>query len=314
MTESDENLRSYLLGELGPDEQMALEERYFSDAQLFDRIVEMENGLVDQYARGLLSGEVRRRFESHYLAEPRRRERAEFAETLAEKTRRTTKPSAAREVKSESWLRRLMAPARPRFVWAFSLVLLLLLGVIFWLAVDTRNLHQQVAQTETDRANREQREHDLQQQIAAEQQHAKELSSELERLRAAEPGIQPSPSPASGPPFVSLALGIAGVRGAESGAPQKLVIPPNTGQVRLQLTLKESDYRTYRAALQSSDGREVFAWKQVSPRNTKSGGRLTLTAPAETFANGDYILTLTGVRPTGEAEDISKSRFRVERK
>ena len=312
MTESDEILRGYLLGALSPAEETALEERYFSDPQLFDRIVGIESDLVDQHARGLLSGEVLRRFESHYLANPRRRERAEFAATFAEKTKRNTKPAAVRAAKSESWLSRFLMPGRPRFAWALSLVLLLLLGIIFWFSIETRRLHQQLARVEADRASREQREHDLQQKIAADEQHAEELSAELERLRLAQVEVQPSP--ASGPAFVTLALGIAGVRGAESGAPPQLVIPPKTDQVRLQLSLKESDYSKYRAVLQSADGREVFAWKQLSPRSTKSGVQLALTAPAQRFATGDYILTLRGVRQTGAEEDISKSRFRVDRK
>jgi hypothetical protein len=314
MTESDEILRGYLLGELAPPEETALEERYFSDPQLFDRIVDVENDLVDKYARGLLSGEVRRRFESHYLADPRRRERAEFAATLAAKTKRTTKPLAARRAKSESWLGRFQAMGRPRFAWAFSLVLLLLLGLIFWFAIETEKLHRQLARIDAERAGGEQREHDLQQKIAAEQQHAEELSAELERMRSVQPEVQASPSPASATAFVSLALGIAGIRGAESGAPRILLIPPKTEQVRLLLNLKESDYPAYRAVLQSADGQEVFTWKQLGARSGKSGVQLTLTAPAQRFATGDYILTLKGLPQTGTEEDVSKSRFRVERK
>jgi hypothetical protein len=32
------------------------------------------------------------------------------------------------------------------------------------------------------------------------------------------------------------------------------------------------------------------------------------------FASGDYVLTLRGIDPDGEVDDLSKSLFRVEKK
>jgi len=85
LTNQEQIIQRYLLGELTEVEQEALEQRYFNDRLLFEQMVQAENALVDRYARGLLSPEVRDRFESYYLAHPKRRERARFAEALAAK-------------------------------------------------------------------------------------------------------------------------------------------------------------------------------------------------------------------------------------
>ena len=47
---------------------------------------------------------------------------------------------------------------------------------------------------------------------------------------------------------------------------------------------------------------------------TKSGANFRFAVPASKFTSGDYILTLKGVMPSGEVEDVSKSLFRVEKK
>src|SRR5258705_11777774 len=85
MNKSAQTMTRYLLGELSDSEQAALEEKYFTDPKVFDKMVKAENELVDNYARGLLNPEWREKIEQNYVAHPKRRDRAEFAHTLATK-------------------------------------------------------------------------------------------------------------------------------------------------------------------------------------------------------------------------------------
>jgi hypothetical protein len=206
----------------------------------------------------------------------------------------------------------LLGRRSPRLGWAIAVALLLLVSAVILFSVETRRLHQQLAREQAERSARETRERELEQRITSEQEHSAQLSAELERLRANQPG-QPSPTPAA-PSFVSLALTIGGLRSSDSGAPPSLVIPPQTDQVHLQLNLKESDYPNYRAVLHSADGKEIFSWKQLTAGGSRSVAHFTLIVPAQRFTGGDYILTLTGLRPTGEAEDVSKLRLHVDRR
>jgi hypothetical protein len=313
MDESEQIITNYLLGELSEGEQTALEEKYFNDRKLFDRVEEVENNLVDRYARGRLSPEMRERMERHYLAHPKRRERAKFAETLAAKIDQNNEIAVASPAGAESWWSRLVASMRgPKLAWAFAIVLLLLAGGALWFLIEGRRSHQELARTRAERETREQHERELKEQVAKEQQP----SAELDQLRAEQQALPPSPTPtvSSAPSFVSLALTIGGVRGIDTGSPTVLVIPAGTQQVRIQLSLRENDYQSYQAVLQPAGGKEIFSRQSLHGRTNKSGASLALIIPANKFATGDYILTLKGITTSGEVEDVSKSLFHVEKK
>jgi type IV secretory pathway VirB2 component (pilin) len=317
MDESEQIITGYLLGGLSEGEQTALEEKYFNDRELFDRVVQVESDLVDKHARGLLSPETRDRFESHYLAHPKRRDRAKFAAALAAKVDQSNAIAVASPAGAESWWSRLVTSMRgPKLAWAFALVLLLLAGGALWFLIEGRRLRQELAKTETERGAQEQHERELKERVAIEQQRSEQRSAELDRLRAEQQARQPSPTPtvSSAPSFVSLALTIGGVRGVDTGPPTVLVIPAGTQQVRIQLSLGENDYQNYQAELQSAGGKEIFSRQTLQARTNKSGARLALLIPANKFATGDYILTLKGVTQNREVEDVSKSLFHVEKK
>ena len=317
MDESEQIITRYLLGELSEGEQTALEVKYFNDQKLFDRVVQVENDLVDRYVRGLLSPETLDRIELHYLAHPKRRERAKFAAALAAKVNQSNAIAVGSSAIAESWWSRLRNSMRgPKLAWAFAIVLLLLAGVALWFVIEGRRLHQDLAKTEAERARHEQVERELKEQVANEQQRSQQRSAELDRLRAEQRALQPSPTPTvnSAPSFVSLALTIGGVRGTETGPPAVLVIPSGTQQVRIQLSLRENDYQSYQVVLQPAGGKEIFSRQSLQARTNKSGASLTLPISANKFTTGDYILTLKGVMQNGQVEDVSKSLFHVEKK
>ena len=312
-------MQRYLLGELPEEEREALEQEYFCDRQLFEQVVRAEHELLDRYARGLLPPPVRERCESHYLAHPVRRERAMFAEALAARLEQTDEVAAAPSARSESLWGRWRASTRgPRLAWALSVALLLAAAGAVWFLSEARQLRQELARAETGRATEVRRGRELEQQAAEERQRVEQLSAELERLRAERPAATPTPTPAppgaAAPAFVTLALAAGGMRGADAGAPALLVIPAGTEQVRLKLQLRDQGYSSYSAVLQSPGGGEVYAWPRLAPRTASTGARFSLVMPARRLAAGDYILTLRGVGETGEAEDVSKSLFRVERR
>jgi hypothetical protein len=80
---NEDLLARYLLGELTEEEQVRIEERAFGDPETLAQMLAVENDLVDEYARGELPGEARRRFEQKFLNSAERRRKIEFAGTLA---------------------------------------------------------------------------------------------------------------------------------------------------------------------------------------------------------------------------------------
>lgn len=316
MTDQKRLMERYLLGKLPEAERSALEEEYFNDGRSFTRLLEAENELTDRFARGLLSPEERDRFENHYLVHFKLRERVKFSQALAAKVDQRSEIVVPSVHAESGWNRWLALMRSPKLGWAFSIILLLMAAGVIWSLIEARRLRQDLAKTGAERATHAQRERELQQQVASERHRAEQLSTELDRLRAEHPTLQASPNPAvtSSPSFVTLALTVSGIRGSETGPPILLVIPARTEQVHLQLSLQGNDYPSYRASLRTAGGTEIFDWSHLRPKTTKSGASFGLIIPAQRFDTGDYILTLRGISRTGEAQDVSKSIFRVERK
>ena len=308
----------YLLGEMTENEQTALEQEYFNDRRLFEQLVQAENELVDGYARRLLPPPVRDRFKRHYLAHPGRRARARFAETLAAKLEQTGEAAAAPTVRAQSsWSRRLSSLRGPKLAWALSTALLLIASIAALFIFQTRRAQQSLLAAKAERSAQEQRQRESQQQAASEQRASEKQRAEADRSQAEQPSVTPVPTPslkpAPPPALATLTLTIAGTRGASAG-PSLLVIPARTEQVRLLLDLRESDYSRYSATLQRAGGEEIFTRSQLTPKTGKSGASLVLIIPAQRFIAGEYILSIKRISDEGEAEDISKSLFRVERR
>jgi hypothetical protein len=91
----------------------------------------------------------------------------------------------------------------------------------------------------------------------------------------------------------------------------ELVIPPNTSEVRLVLSLRENDYPNYRVLVRAIGGAEILRRSDLKPSAHTAGATLSLTTPAGGFSPGDYMLTLQGAAGGGEFEDLSQSLFRV---
>ena len=77
-------IRRYLLGGLRVRERARLEERYFKNDDLFEKIEMVEDELVDAYVRGYLSESESRLFEEDYLGSERRRDKVGVARELLE--------------------------------------------------------------------------------------------------------------------------------------------------------------------------------------------------------------------------------------
>jgi cellobiose-specific phosphotransferase system component IIA len=313
VTEEKQLLNRYLLGELSEAEQTSLEADYFSDPELFERLVGIENELVDGYARGSLPTAVRKRFEEHYLAHPDRQERARFAIALAAKLDQQSVVEQGTTANRSLWsqLKALFISHRSALAYVTAVGCLVLLVGAVWLIVQTRKLRQELAQGQIIRTEQEERERDLERLL-------KEQARDKERdQQNATPQLSPSPTSTSSLPTahsVQLALVIGGARGPGNLSVPTLVIHADTQEVHLRVTMKEVDYVSYQAVLQPVGGDPVFTRKALRAVRNRSGARLNLSLSPSLLSSGDYMLTLKGVATNGETEEVSQSLFRVVKK
>jgi anti-sigma factor RsiW len=322
MSDWNQTMLRYLLGELPEGERSALEEQYFADPRVFEEVTRAETALVDDYVRGRLPVEMRQRFEQAYLADPRRRERVKFAEALVERVDRAgvepsaqgVRPPLALEQGSGSgswgWFGALWLP-KPAL--AFGVAALLIVSTGIWLAIDARRAREEAAQadarqTELERLAREAE--------IAERVRTSEMEAQLPRpVDQPPPATGPAPQEPRVPSFVTLALAVGlGERSAEANIPPTLVIPPGTSDVHLQLTLREHEYATYQVVLRAIGGAEILRRADIQPSTGASGAVVTLSVPASRFVGGDYMLTFQGMIGSGELDDLSQSLFRVDKK
>src|ERR1051325_2744301 len=294
MTNSDEMMTRYLFGELSEAEQARLEERYFTDPATFDQLAQLETGLIDDYARGRLPAPMRARFERAYLHNPNRRARLKFGEALTARLDQTAAPPVAEPASSRaasSWQGTSSLPTGGHRALAYlaATVLLLLASLSVWLFVESRRLRQDLARIREAQSAQAQKEHEAEQQLASERARVQELTAEIERALAE---AKPQPAPATDVATLTLTAGDA--RGAGAGAPPTLVIHKGTEQVRLQLKLKENEYRSYQLAVQAVGGKEVINRPRIRPPVTSAGASFVLALPASLISAGDYLLTLRG--------------------
>src|SRR3954451_13801130 len=130
MSDQNQEMIQYLLGQLWEEAQSRLASENFHEARRFEELVADENELVDGYARGRLSTADRARFEQHYLAHPDRGARARFAAALSERVNihQPVKVDTASE--SSRWFG---MKYRPAFAYAATMASVALLVLAIWL-------------------------------------------------------------------------------------------------------------------------------------------------------------------------------------
>lgn len=110
--------------------------------------------------------------------------------------------------------------------------------------------------------------------------------------------------------LVELAPGLS--RG-DQGTKQ-ITVPADTANVQLQLRVSNiAAYQTYRAILQTADGREISSQDGLRA-DPASNDRMICSVPANLLTPSDYSLKLSGINQHGEYEDVARYYFRVTNK
>jgi hypothetical protein len=350
--DSEKLMIRYLLGDVPEDEQIRIEERFFTDDEYFEQLLALEDDLIDDYVNGELTDREREQFEEYFLASPTRRQRVEFAKTFM---RAASLPALAEiampgEARPEPvpWWRTVMvfwrAQSLPRrFALAASVVLAL--GGL-WLIVDTMRLRNQVEQLQPERVKSQRREQELLQHIARlsqESERVTELSAQLKRERNERRRLEQQvaeqrrrneelaqllereyrrPLVQFAPPRDSLAFALFPGRTRDIEGTNRFVIPQDADSVQLRLYLPAvaagvTDPRSrYRAVVRTAKGNEV--WSQDGLEAQRTGLReeaiVILDLPTPILPEGDYIITLSRRSASGDFEDVGSYQFSVVRK
>jgi hypothetical protein len=114
------------------------------------------------------------------------------------------------------------------------------------------------------------------------------------------------PSPSN---FFPITLTPGAVR--DAGEMKRIAIPASADGAQLRLELASDAYQSYRATLQTDEGREIFTGDNLKAEATGGGKVVVLSFPSRLLTNGDYQVKLRGITTGGTPEDIGNYYFRV---
>jgi hypothetical protein len=329
-TYENQTIIDYLLGSLPEAKIERLDELSITDDQFAARLQEVENDLVDSFVRGELSGETLDKFRSHYMSSPKRQEKVAFARGLQKVTDRITitepaekqksifssPPAISKPTSKKDYSHRFFSFPKMGLQWGLAAAVLLIMIAGGWMVFENIRLRDEVSQAQAERESLKKRERELQEELegqrTADSEKEQELASLRERIRQIEqqsnlPPREATPSPGQEPKIIAFALAPQ-VRGG--GQIKSLSIPADANYVDLQLELEATEFAFYRAELKSQS---VSIWKSGKLRAaTKGDGKaVNVRLRSELFKSQIYLIEVSGISPTGEAEIISSYPFRA---
>ena len=156
----------YLLGLSSRAECELIESEYFEDDDAFQKMLTAEDDLIDAYARGELTGEERRRFETSSL---RGRDRVKFARAFAGAVSVT-----------EARLPNPFALLRTATIAA----MIVFIAVLAWLVTDRRKITNELRELRAESVELSKRTEALQRSSDTERTRAADIAAQLTALRA----------------------------------------------------------------------------------------------------------------------------------
>ena len=301
--EQREIIRRYILGELTEAAGTELAERYFIDAELFDEVLDVESELLDQFVGGELSADERKKFNDYLTLLPDRVSRlaGAFALKSSSIAARDASPAPAQvrmpvlvsQRTLREWLAGFVSPAG--FAYAAAVIILLIgLGYLEFTSSRLRNdinhLRAERAQTQQEQAEQQQA---AQRERAAQSDRIRNLEEELAAAQTKEKSEDKGFVAIVASVFLSPSL-------RSGGTPDLLKLTPQTITASLIIRLPpEEQISSYRAVLQTTEGKLVFTQERLRPSPSGKGRTVTLRLPAARLLGDSFKLTLQGKEADG---------------
>lgn len=301
----------YVLGTLAPQDEDRMEEALFEDDAKLEELEAVETDLIDAYIREELSAANRKQFDARLQKSPALLKRVKFARALKDKIAESAIEVEPRPESEPKWWKKIFAQSV--FAAPVAASLIVAAGGVF-LFLAWRNVQNESNRIASERAALAQEGKARQQQITELQTKAEQLAAELqteksqraedrkliEQLQDGNPtGRVPGSS------IASILLMPGALR--SSGKAPEIIVRNGTTTVQLKLSNDANGFSSYNVTVETDEGRVVVSQNQL--KNYK--GLLIIAVPAHRLAAGDYLVRVSGVRPSGQVESVNEYQFRV---
>lgn len=269
---TDGSLRQFLLGQLDDEQRQRIESLFLTDPEFKDRLLAVEQDLIDDYLEDCLATADRDNFLLQFTQTPEQQRKLRITKTVKDWVKKEANRQQPIPPAISVW-GRLLAGLRlkPVFVIAVTVMAVTAMVVSVFLLnyrAGRRNLNTQ---------------------------------EELARLN------DPTNLREAVPPEYSLELYPVAVRSAES---EPEVNISNTHVVELRLRWIRETYPRYRAVIKRFDTDETFTADNLRGVG-EAGEVIPLRLPVTILRRGLYRIELSGVNANGGAGDMAEYKFNV---
>jgi hypothetical protein len=303
---SETALRQYLLGKASAEDSRVLEEQYFEDQELFDRLLEMDDSLLDGYLDDTLPPNEREAFERSFEMHPRRQQRLLLVRELAAKASKapeTAPEFPPRAVSPYQMLQSWLGIGVWR--WGLAAALLALAVSGGWLIREVMRLQGDLQQAARVQAALQRDASAMRDELIRERERADQLAAS-DRSSAATAGGGQVTAPLAGVVALILSPGLR-----REGPLPVVRLSQQTLLVRLELLLAPAQFRRYRAVLQTAAGEERWSQADLAPTNSASRDAIRIDIPASALPTGQLVLALHAVAEDRGAALVDEYHFRV---
>lgn len=298
--DKETGLRSYLLGEASEEEQTKINRRLLIDPEYFDALLEAEESLTDEYARGQVKGVEKEEFDRYFLKSSEHQEGLELARLL-------NRYFSEHGNKRSASIIAFWAPRwRTTMEASLTCVALALMAASLWLLREVTNLRGQLTRLQGKYSSEEQHHEALVQEMTQERQEVSKLTQQVAGLQ--------SPLPSSNSNTISISL-TPGMDRSEAETHQ-VTIPASARRLRLQLKIQNGDYTSYQVQIETVEGQVVWRRENLESRSAQdgSGEVIRLVVPSAFLTRSDYLVMLSGKTPSGNLERAATYNLNIKRK
>lgn len=336
--ENEKLIKRFLFGEMSEDERFEFEERFITDADLFEQIKVSADELIEKYIRGWMNPAERTKFEKNFLTTAKRRERVEFSRQMFNKIDEQKEKAIPVKkndgiIAEESiWQKLGGLFLSPKIATAAAFAVLVAIFSVWFLYQNLSNKNPEFAEKQESNSSEipketfsptpeispvESTQNSENENIEGIENAENDSDAESDKtpLKTPTPNdkIQKTPVPPKTPqiqksaPSPVLALFAGTLR--SDGKNNVLNLPETAKGATLQLNPESVDYKYYQARLTDADGNVIFQKDRLAANKSK----ISLFIPAEKLVKGDYLLKLYGINASGENESVADFQFRVNR-